>query len=105
MGRHDDHRTARASQRFVSRARGHVVGRGFLDYLVDESLILELKAVEMLAPLHVSQVLSYLRATGLPLALLINFNVMLIRNGIRRVVLTHGGSGSRAEPPNPLSLP
>jgi GxxExxY protein len=68
--------------------KGHGVGRGFLDLLVDQQLVVELKAVEALAPIHTAQVISYLKATRLPLGLLITFNVREIRRGIRRVVLT-----------------
>lgn len=52
---------------------GHVVGRHYLDLLVERQLILELKSVEALSRAHYAQVRSYLKATGLPLALLINF--------------------------------
>lgn len=58
-----------------------------LDLLVDERLIVELKAVEELAPIHQAQVLSYLKSTGLRAGLLINFNVELLKSGIRRLVL------------------
>ncbi|MCK6486998.1 MAG: GxxExxY protein [Planctomycetes bacterium] len=59
-----------------------------LDLLVDERLIVELKAVDLLAPIHTAQALTYLKITGLQLALLINFNVPKLRDGIRRVVRT-----------------
>jgi GxxExxY protein len=49
----------------------------------------ELKSVEVLAPIHVAQVISYLKALNRPLGLLITFNVPLLRDGIRRIVLTH----------------
>jgi hypothetical protein len=58
-----------------------------LDMLVDDCLIVELKAVECLLPVHKAQVLTYLKLTGHRLGLLINFNTPLIRDGIRRVVL------------------
>ena len=57
-----------------------------LDLLVDDCLILELKACEGVAPVHIAQTLSYLRATGLRLALLINFNVTLLHRGIKRII-------------------
>jgi GxxExxY protein len=57
-----------------------------LDLVVAGELLLELKAVERLHPVHVAQVLSSLRASKLPVALLINFNVALLPQGIRRVV-------------------
>ena len=68
--------------------KGHRVGEGRLDFLVDGVLVLELKAVEKLLPVHHAQVLSYLKGTGRQLALLINFNERLLRDGIRRVVRT-----------------
>jgi GxxExxY protein len=66
--------------------KGTTIGHGFIDLLVDERLVVELKHVEVLTPLHVSQVLSYLRATHNRLALLITFNVKLLRTGVRRVI-------------------
>jgi GxxExxY protein len=55
---------------------------------VAAELLVELKAVEALAPIHKAQVISYLRAMGLHLGLLINFNVPVLRAGIQRVVLS-----------------
>ena len=57
-----------------------------LDLLVGELLVVELKAVEDLRPLHTAQVLSYLRTGEFQLGLLFNFNVYSLRQGIRRVV-------------------
>jgi GxxExxY protein len=68
--------------------KGRAVGRGRLDLLVAECLVVELKAVEALAPIHSAQMISYLRLTKRQLGLLINFNVAVLRDGIRRVVLT-----------------
>lgn len=64
------------------------IARSKLDFLVDEQLVLELKAVEDLRPIHIAQTLSYLRAGEFQLGLLINFHVMRLRDGIRRVVWT-----------------
>jgi GxxExxY protein len=58
-----------------------------LDFLVEECVIVELKAVERLLPVHHAQVLTYLKLTGYRLGLLINFNVSIIRNGIKRIAL------------------
>jgi GxxExxY protein len=69
--------------------KGHSVGKGRLDFVVDGCLIVELKAVEAVAPLHTAQVLSYLKATNLALGLLINFNVPVLKNGVKRIVLTN----------------
>ncbi len=57
-----------------------------LDLLVESSVIVEIKAVEELAPIHGVQLLSYLRLTGLRVGLLINFNERVLKNGIRRIV-------------------
>ena len=58
-----------------------------LDLLIDKQLIVEIKAVEEMSRLFKAQVLTYLRLTNLRLALLINFNVPLLRDGIHRVIL------------------
>lgn len=58
-----------------------------LDFLVGRAVIVELKAVESLLPIHQAQLLTYLKLTGHRLGLLINFNVPLIKDGIRRIVL------------------
>lgn len=57
-----------------------------LDVLVDSLVILELKAVEQLDPIHEAQLLTYLRLSKLWLGLLINFNVPVVKNGIKRLV-------------------
>jgi GxxExxY protein len=63
------------------------VGWGRLDFLVANCLIVELKAVQNLAPIHEAQLLSYLKITNLSLGLLINFNVPLLKDGIKRIIL------------------
>jgi GxxExxY protein len=65
-----------------------VVGHHQMDLLIGERLVVELKAVESLVPIHALQVRSYLAATGLTLGLLINFNAAVLLSGVRRVVLT-----------------
>ena len=83
-------------------ARGHVVDvhvpvpleyRGvkieaayWIDMLVDGRVVLELKAVESLAPVHTAQMLTYLRLSGRAVGLLINFNVAVAKDGIKRIV-------------------
>lgn len=57
-----------------------------LDLLVEDVVIVEIKTVDALAPIHQAQLLSYLKLSGCKLGLLINFNVELLRQGIRRVV-------------------
>jgi GxxExxY protein len=70
----------------VVHYKGKPVGHGRLDLLVADRLVIELKAVDSIAPVHRAQLLSYLRVTGHPLGLLINFNVRLLRDGIVRVI-------------------
>jgi GxxExxY protein len=68
--------------------KGTLIGETRLDMLVDGRVLVELKATAGHASIHLAQVLSYLSATGLTLGLLINFNVLSLRHGIRRVVRT-----------------
>lgn len=58
------------------------------DFIVENRVIVELKSVEKIAPVHKKQLLTYLRLTNLPLGLLINFNTDLIKNGINRIINT-----------------
>jgi GxxExxY protein len=58
-----------------------------LDLLVENACVVEVKAVETILPVHRAQVLTYMRLTGKRLGFLINFNVPLIKDGIRRYVL------------------
>jgi GxxExxY protein len=58
-----------------------------LDLLVEEQVIVETKSVDALTPLHEAQVLTYLKLSKLRLALLINFNVPLFKQGVRRLIL------------------
>jgi GxxExxY protein len=58
-----------------------------LDFIVADELILELKAVEKLEPVHTAQVLTYLRLTNNKLGLLINFNIPVLKDGIKRIIL------------------
>jgi GxxExxY protein len=55
-----------------------------LDFVVAGQVAVELKAVEALLPVHTAQLLSYLQFTGLPIGLLVNFHVVLLRDGVRR---------------------
>ena len=66
-----------------------VVGEGRIDFLVENILVVELKAVERLQPVHKAQVISYLKAVSCQLGLLINFNESLLRTGIQRIVFTN----------------
>jgi GxxExxY protein len=57
-----------------------------LDLLVEDDVIVELKSVDKLQPIHEAQLLTYLKLSGKPLGLLINFNTVHLRDGIRRMV-------------------
>lgn len=66
--------------------RGHNVDAGYrLDLLVEDLVIVELKAVEQISPLHKAQLLSYLKLSSKPIGLLMNFNVRLLKDGITRL--------------------
>jgi GxxExxY protein len=56
------------------------------DIIIDHKVILEIKAIDKLAPVHAQQLLTYLKLTNIKLGLLINFNEALLKNGIKRVV-------------------
>jgi GxxExxY protein len=76
--------------------KGHPVGEGRIDLLVEGILVVELKAVEALAPIHRAQVISYLKMLRLPLGALINFNVPVVSKAAHRMILTQG-NGRDAE--------
>ena len=57
-----------------------------LDVVVQDYLVLEIKSVKRLAPIHDAQVLTYLKLSGFPIALLMNFNVTLLKNGVKRLI-------------------
>ncbi|MDI1320688.1 MAG: GxxExxY protein [bacterium] len=58
-----------------------------MDFVIEKSLVLELKSVDALLPIHDAQLLTYLRLSGLKIGLLVNFNVPLLRQGLKRLVL------------------
>ena len=58
-----------------------------IDIVVENRLILELKAAERLMPIHEAQVLTYMRLSGIPTGLLLNFNTPVLKDGIRRLML------------------
>ncbi len=67
--------------------KGEVLDKDFfVDMIVEDKLLLELKAIEAIAPIHEAQLLSYLRIANRKLGLLINFNVVLLKDGIRRII-------------------
>jgi len=60
-----------------------------LDLVVEGKIIIELKAVERIEPIHQAQILSYLKLSDCKIGLLLNFNVKVLKNGIRRFVLNY----------------
>jgi len=67
--------------------KGTVVGEHRLDMLLEDEVVVELKAVEAIMPVHLAQLHSYLKAGAFEVGLLINFNVPILKNGIRRILL------------------
>jgi GxxExxY protein len=77
--------------------KGTLVDCGYrVDLVVEDRLLLELKSVERLLPIHEAQVVTYLRLAELPVGLLVNFNVSVLRTGLRRLT---------REPPRALRAP
>jgi GxxExxY protein len=70
--------------------KGVDIGHGYrLDFVVERELIVELKAVERLLPIHEAQLLSYLRLMQLTTGLLVNFHTDVLRTGLRRLTINH----------------
>ena len=67
--------------------KGRAIGEYFIDVLVEEHVILELKSVERHDPVFEAQILSYMKLTGKKVGLLINFNSKMVKDGIKRFVL------------------
>ena len=59
----------------------------FMDVVIPGQLVVELKTVEKLQPIHEAQLLTYMKLSGIRLGLLLNFNVTLLKNGIKRMIL------------------
>jgi GxxExxY protein len=67
--------------------KGHLLDKEYImDMLIENEIIVELKAVESILPVHEAQIISYLKLANKRLGLLINFNVPLLKNGFRRFV-------------------
>ena len=58
-----------------------------MDIVVEHRLVVEIKAIDRFLPIHEAQILTYLRLSGLPIALLLNFNSVALKDGLRRFVL------------------
>ena len=77
-----------AQQEIPIKYKGQSIESGFrADLIVEGKVLIELKSVDQLIPVHTAQVLTYLKLTGLRTGLLINFNVQLLKNGIKRLPL------------------
>lgn len=74
-----------------------------VDFVIEERVLVELKAIETLQPVHKAQLLTYLKLTGLPTGLLINFNVPVLREGIRRMVWRTASAESAIQSRQPPS--
>jgi GxxExxY protein len=68
--------------------KGQVIGEYRLDLIVEDTVIIEIKSVERFDPIFEAQILTYLRVTGRGVGLLMNFNSRLLRDGIKRYVLS-----------------
>ena len=69
------------------RYKGLQLDAGYrIDILVQDRIIVELKAIDKIQPIHTAQVLTYLKMTNLKMALILNFNVELMRSGIKRII-------------------
>src|SRR5271165_1363764 len=89
---------------FVREIRVSLEYKGFvfeqplrLDFLVDDVLILELKSVERVLPIHKAQLLSYMKLLNKPVGLLLNFNEVTLSSGIHRMVLRQEDADESAE--------
>jgi GxxExxY protein len=77
-----------AQKEIPIKYKGQSIESGFrADLIVENKVLIELKSVDQLIPVHTAQVLNYLKLTGLRTGLLINFNVQLLKNGIKRLSL------------------
>ena len=62
------------------------VGKVRLDFVIADRVVVELKAIEQYAPIHTAKTVSYLKATGFKVGLLLNFNAPVLKDGIKRVI-------------------
>ncbi|MCY3865778.1 MAG: GxxExxY protein [Chloroflexi bacterium] len=72
-------------KRFQVEYQGQPVGHMVVDLVIEEEVIVELKSVKELLPIHEAQLIAYLKAAKLKTGLLINFNVRLLKSGIKRI--------------------
>ena len=79
--------TARKNVEVPVAYKGNPIGEYYIDILVEDKVILELKSVERHDPVFEAQILSYMKLTGVKVGLLINFNSKMVKDGIKRFVL------------------
>jgi GxxExxY protein len=84
----------------IVRYKGATIGWHIPDFIVEDLIVVELKAVRSIEPVFVAQALTYLRVTKLEVALVINFNVEALKFGVKRVVKENLRASA---PPRPLS--
>ena len=72
-------------KQFSAKYKGEHVGDLYVDLLVEEKVIVELKSVKTLAPIHEAQLIAYLKLAKIGTGLLINFNVVALKSGVRRI--------------------
>ncbi len=78
----------------VLRYKGKVLDEGFrLDLVIENQIIIELKCVDTIAPIHLAQILTYLKLSGMSLGYIINFNTKTLMKGVKRVVSGHDEDG------------
>jgi GxxExxY protein len=83
--------------------KGHRLDAGYrMDIIVEQQLIVEVKSVDQLTPIHEAQVLTYLRLSGLQTGLLLNFNTVLLKHGLRRYKLSSSAC-SAVDLPSPTA--
>jgi hypothetical protein len=75
-----------------------------IDLLVEDRVVVELKTVAKLEPVHFAQVMTYLKLSGCEVGLLINFNEALLKDGLRRVVRSHPSPRSSFSDPSSVSV-
>ena len=84
------HRSVECELALPLQFEGILIEVGYrLDMRIDQLVIVENKTVEKILPIHLAQLLTYLKLSGLALGLIINWNVMLLRDGIQRVARNH----------------
>jgi len=84
------------------RYKGMLLDCGYrLDFVVADEIVVELKTVETLLPIHTAQVLTYLKLTGMRTGLLVNFNVSILKNGLRRLTRKENLPGFPSSCENP----